>query len=586
MVRRTRIVLALVTVAFVTLLQAARVPAVPAFGNAPASASPAGQGFERNWVRVPGPQPPAGGNMAYDSVHHQTVLFVPNSGAGQTWVFDGSTRTWTRRAPANNPPLYSGLLAFDAARGDVVLFGSAEAPDLCTDTTPGQTWTWDGTDWSLQHPARAPGECFHGTATYDAARRVSMFYGAGQFDEPANWTWDGSSWTSRPTGPYGAAALAYDARTRRVMAFGGGFYWHGENMFGSTLAWDGTRWTRLASGGGRYDPRARESATMFYDPVVGAPLLTGGWSTTNLWDRVLNRDLWRWTGTHWVRIATRSSPPAAALGAFAYDTDHRFGVLRIVGQTWLFTSASAGHGSVLAASDGRVIALGDARPFGSAAGIALQAPVVGIARTVTRNGYWLVASDGGVFAFGDARFYGGTGGFHINQPIVGIAATPSGLGYWLVARDGGIFAFGDARFAGSTGNIRLNRPIVGMAPTPTGDGYWLVASDGGIFAFGDARYFGSTGTLVLRQPVVGMSPTPPGDGYWLVTRDGGVFGFGAARFHGAAPGPVPVVGIASSATGDGYWTFTSTGWVSVFGDAPAYPSVRGGTFGIVGAVAT
>jgi hypothetical protein len=39
------------------------------------------------------------------------------------------------------------------------------------------------------------------------------------------------------------------------------------------------------------------------------------------------------------------------------------------------------------------------------------------------KGYWLVASDGGVFNFGDAGFYGSAGGLHLNQPIVGMAAT-------------------------------------------------------------------------------------------------------------------------------------------------------------------
>ncbi|MGH9302625.1 MAG: hypothetical protein ACRD0E_12190, partial [Acidimicrobiales bacterium] len=78
------------------------------------------------------------------------------------------------------------------------------------------------------------------------------------------------------------------------------------------------------------------------------------------------------------------------------------------------------------------------------------------------GGYWLVASDGGIFSFGDAGFFGSAGGIHLNRPIVGIASTPDGGGYWLVASDGGIFSFGDAGFFGSAGGIHLNRPIVGM----------------------------------------------------------------------------------------------------------------------------
>jgi hypothetical protein len=74
-----------------------------------------------------------------------------------------------------------------------------------------------------------------------------------------------------------------------------------------------------------------------------------------------------------------------------------------------------------------------------------------------------VASDGGIFAYGSVQFWGSAGGIHLNKPVVGMASTPNGAGYWLVASDGGIFAYGNAPFYGSTGGITLNKPIVGMS---------------------------------------------------------------------------------------------------------------------------
>jgi len=93
----------------------------------------------------------------------------------------------------------------------------------------------------------------------------------------------------------------------------------------------------------------------------------------------------------------------------------------------------------------------------------LNAPMTGIA-WAGGLGWWIAAADGGVFAagapdqvcgdsgcgyVGNTPFYGSIGGKPLNAPMVGIAATPSKHGYWLIAADGGVFAFGNALFFGS-----------------------------------------------------------------------------------------------------------------------------------------
>ena len=168
-------------------------------------------------------------------------------------------------------------------------------------------------------------------------------------------------------------------------------------------------------------------------------------------------------------------------------------------------------------------------------------PIVGVAPTPDDRGYWLVSSQGGVFNVGDARSFGSLAGVHLSKPIVGMAATHDGGGYWLVASDGGIFAFGDAHFHGSTGAINLAKPIVGMAATPDSGGYWLAASDGGIFAFGDAHYFGST----VGSPVPTAGLTAVGPGYWMVNIFGGLSSLGAV-----SP-PAPPAMFSSGTSGGG-----------------------------------
>ncbi len=224
----------------------------------------------------------------------------------------------------------------------------------------------------------------------------------------------------------------------------------------------------------------------------------------------------------------------------------------------------------MAAADGGVFNFGSLPYCGSAAGLKLNKPIVGIATTHGGNGYWLVASDGGVFNFGNAAFYGSAGALTLNKPIVGMAVTHDGGGYWLVASDGGIFSYGDAVFYGSAGSLKLNKPIVGMAVTHDGGGYWLVASDGGIFSYGDAVYYGSTGGTALNSPIVGMAPTADGGGYWLVASDGGIFTYGDARFFGSAGGSTlvkPIIGMVATPDGQGYSLVSSGGGVLNYGDA-------------------
>ena len=206
-------------------------------------------------------------------------------------------------------------------------------------------------------------------------------------------------------------------------------------------------------------------------------------------------------------------------------------------------------GYLMAASDGGIFNFGRSGFFGSAGGLTLSTPVVGVAMAPGDHGYWLTAAGGQVFPYGTAGYFGSAGQLPLTHPVVGIAATPDGRGYWLVASDGGIFSYGDAGFYGSTGAITLNRPVVGMAATPDGRGYWLVASDGGIFSYGDAGFYGSTGAITLNRPVVGMAADLTGDGYWLVASDGGIFAFGSAPFDGSTGGirlNEPIVGMAST----------------------------------------
>jgi hypothetical protein len=79
---------------------------------------------------------------AFDIARNEMVLF---SGLGGTLTFDGSN--WTLRHPAHEPPIepdLSASFAYDPVAHQVVLFGGTD--NLGRDLD--QTWTWDGVDWS------------------------------------------------------------------------------------------------------------------------------------------------------------------------------------------------------------------------------------------------------------------------------------------------------------------------------------------------------------------------------------------------------------------------------------------------------
>ena len=110
--------------------------------------------------------------------------------AGTVTVWDGTG--WKHAATfKNGPPLTSGTLVADpAAHGDLYL------------TADGQTWLWTGS-WTRKHPARTPITLNGSAAAYDASTGQVVIFGGfgltartdGLYDQ--TWTWDGTDWTMR-----------------------------------------------------------------------------------------------------------------------------------------------------------------------------------------------------------------------------------------------------------------------------------------------------------------------------------------------------------------------------------------------------
>lgn len=239
--------------------------------------------------------------MAYDAARGRVVLFggvQTNSGGsqlavlGDTWEWDGSM--WIQRLPASNPaPRFDHAMAYDSVRGKVVMFGG-NAP------SPGnETWEWDGTDWRTRPSAhRPPAQAGH-AMVFDAARGKVVVMG----DPSDTWLWDGTDWTSiRSHSTFPSRffhAMAYDAARQRVVLFGGlTTGWNSD-----TWEWDGATWTQRSP---TTVPVARIDHGMAFDSDRGVIVMFGGRFGGN-YGACLN-DTWLWDGTNWNQDSPNTSP--------------------------------------------------------------------------------------------------------------------------------------------------------------------------------------------------------------------------------------------------------------------------------------
>ena len=147
------------------------------------------------WVRRPtAGSPPAGyasseSAVAYVPSDHTLVLFGFVNNGPTTWTFDGTT--WGATSPISGGPTAQDFaMASDDARSSVVMY-----------TASGTTWTWNGMKWTAQNPLHTPPPRVGEAMAYDSSRHeVVLFGGIAQVGNHCTvlgdtWTWNGTDWT-------------------------------------------------------------------------------------------------------------------------------------------------------------------------------------------------------------------------------------------------------------------------------------------------------------------------------------------------------------------------------------------------------
>ena len=189
-----------------------------------------------------------------EDVGGRVLLFggIPADRAGawpnDTWRLEDDR--WIRAANEGPPARGRAALAYDRARGQVVLFGGASSSSGPNDpqTFFGDTWLWNGQAWRKVADAGPRGRYAHGMA-YDERRKVVLLYSgaAAHRNAPLSdlWQWDGSRWTeialSGPTpGHRYQPVMVYDRKRDRTVLYGG------IGSGSDTWEWDGAAWRVVA----------------------------------------------------------------------------------------------------------------------------------------------------------------------------------------------------------------------------------------------------------------------------------------------------------------------------------------------------
>ena len=292
------------------------------------------------WRQMSAMTPPAlaYASMAWDPVSRRMITFG-GAGAGgatsfsatftsETWTWDG--HAWALATTAGPEPRALEVLATDAARHQVIMFGGNDPVDICPDCpgTLSDSWKWDGTTWT-QIPlttSKPPALVDHAVG-FDPLRGRTLVFG-GRLDltfpipnqSNATWLLAGSRWTQVATpGPSArdGTAIAYDAAHDQFVLFGGKV---GLNPNGETWIFDGSTWTHATPA---TSPAARMYHTMAYDPTTQRIVLYGGGTPSQL------RDTWEWDGTTW--SLRNADSPGGVQAASAYDPIRR-AIVRFGGQ--------------------------------------------------------------------------------------------------------------------------------------------------------------------------------------------------------------------------------------------------------------
>jgi len=257
---------------------------------------------------------------------------------------------WHQRDNDQSLARLGHALAWDAAHGYWITTGGAFREDGGTGCCVADTRTYvTGGTWVDRAPAHSPPPRFFAAMAYDARHRQLLYFGGGSSGFGGSvfsdtWKWNGTDWEELTPATHPeermAHAMVYDGTNGSVLLFGG---FNGSSWLGDTWKWNGTNWNRLAPSN---SPTPRGLSALAWDRAHGYVLLHGGFDYTEL------SDTWKWNGTNWAQFNVTPEPIARHGHGMAYS--ERSGAVIVVGgvhvsdtlwhaQTWNGSAWNAQH---------------------------------------------------------------------------------------------------------------------------------------------------------------------------------------------------------------------------------------------------
>ena len=266
--------------------------------------------------------------MSFDSARGVSVLFggiraIDGVRLNDTWEYNGTS--WTQRQISGPPVRSEHSMTFDSTRNVSVLFGGVDV----NGTSLGDTWEYNGTSWTQQNPNTYPSARSFAGLAFDTGRSVSvltMGWDAGTNTYPGDtWEYDGTDWVQAQTQsspqPRRGADLAFDTVRGKLVLFGGYFLNQGA-IRNDTWEYDGTDWVQVVDTAVAGSPPMRHMHAAYFSQTQGKVILFGGYGGPG-------NDTWSWDGTTWTDVSQAPVPPnlSARSGMKAvFDTNRSLGV--------------------------------------------------------------------------------------------------------------------------------------------------------------------------------------------------------------------------------------------------------------------